>query len=216
VRHRGGAPDVVVPGSAACRASGRTAPASSAGECADTLRGDDNGAGELDPIHSGTRSGRQPGNPNPACCVAVLLEGDPDPPVKVQPRTVLLREGLDRAGTALFRSRGRSFPGRHAHLPCVRANPVDRRKCLHVAARGPADRPWRRLERPCLRPTVRCSDEIASCCAREVGRETCACLIAFIIERRRAEQQAPAPAVAMTRHPLSCSRAEVWFSLETS
>jgi hypothetical protein len=24
------------------------------------------------------------------------LEGDPDPPVKVEPRTVLLREGLDR------------------------------------------------------------------------------------------------------------------------
>ncbi len=26
-----------------------------------------------------------------------ILDGDPDPPVKVQPRTVLLREGLDRA-----------------------------------------------------------------------------------------------------------------------
>jgi hypothetical protein len=29
--------------------------------------------------------------------LARILEGDPDPPVKVQPRTVLLREGLDRA-----------------------------------------------------------------------------------------------------------------------
>src|SRR5262249_14866104 len=26
-----------------------------------------------------------------------ILEGDPDPPVKIQPRTVLLREGLDRS-----------------------------------------------------------------------------------------------------------------------
>jgi hypothetical protein len=26
-----------------------------------------------------------------------ILEGDPNPPVKVQPRTVLLREGLDHA-----------------------------------------------------------------------------------------------------------------------
>jgi hypothetical protein len=49
-----------------------------------------------------------------------ILEGDPDPPVKVQPPRVLLREGLDRApAAALFRARRRGLARLGCMLPPV-------------------------------------------------------------------------------------------------
>ena len=81
-----------------------------------------------------------------------ILEGDPNPPVKIQPRTVLLREGLDRMPPAtLFRVRGRGAARRRAADADLRAHALDRRQSLHVAARATADRPRRGLERPRLR-----------------------------------------------------------------
>jgi hypothetical protein len=79
-----------------------------------------------------------------------ILEGDPNPPVKVQPRTMLMRQGLDedppqpylvyeeevsRAGTRLTQ-----FYQRH------------RRARLHLAPGAEADRSRRGLERAGVRP----------------------------------------------------------------
>ena len=55
-----------------------------------------------------------------------ILEGDPNPPVKVQPRTVLLRQGLDDApGPAVLRARGGGAARGHAGLQSYRAHPLD-------------------------------------------------------------------------------------------
>ena len=57
-----------------------------------------------------------------------LIEGDPNPPVRIRPRTTLLREGLDRAaGRILCAARRRGAARRHAGDGGISAHALARR-----------------------------------------------------------------------------------------
>ena len=81
-----------------------------------------------------------------------ILDGDPNPPVKVQPRTVLLRQGLDEHPAQTYFVAEEEVPRAGTRvLPELPAHPVDRRASGHLAARPPPDRARRGQQRAPLR-----------------------------------------------------------------
>ena len=87
-----------------------------------------------------------------------ILEGDPDPPVKVQPRTILLREGLDRAPAQPYFLFEEEVPRAGTRLTeqFQRTRSTDGH--VYTWRRGAArDRPRRGFKRPWVRQTHRCA-----------------------------------------------------------
>ena len=81
-----------------------------------------------------------------------VIEGDPDPPIAVRPRTSLLRPGLDRTpGSPYFRARGGSAARGRARVATLPPDTMARWPRMGVARRRQTDRPRRRLERPRVR-----------------------------------------------------------------
>ena len=77
-----------------------------------------------------------------------ILEGDPDPPAKVQPRTALLREGLDHRPAQTYFVHEEEVPraGARVFQAFQRTRWTD--GSVHVwLARPPPDRPRRGLQR---------------------------------------------------------------------
>ena len=115
-RRGGGAVARLLPG-----AGRRPAVAATAGPRADPLPGDEQRARELDSLPAGARRRQQPRNPAAARGDAADPRRGPEPARQVQPRTALLRQGLDDTAAAALLHPRRGGAARRARA-CSRAS----------------------------------------------------------------------------------------------
>jgi hypothetical protein len=72
-----------------------------------------------------------------------ILEGGPNPPEKVPPRTTLMRQGLDEAPPKTYSVHEEEVPRAGVGYPVVPPHPVDQWRSVCLARRAEADRPRR-------------------------------------------------------------------------
>ena len=86
-----------------------------------------------------------------------IIEGDPLPPEKVPPRTILMRQGLDQSPKQSYFLHEEEVPRvGHRRQPVIPAHALDERRSVRLAGSAKADRTRGALERPRIRYHRQC------------------------------------------------------------